>query len=1745
MAQLKEKQHQNENKQFTYVYVNIDERATKGLPKRLRDTMLAGACKDERVSVADIVSLGKSIGHSAESYSKYENTLREMLTEKKIPPGAVEDFKLYMSKSLACGGWNAETFAIRRELQAPGWIGKMYRLFPSIESFIEWFKDQPEAKRVWHEVQFPHRPIKLGIDIDAEKDKIELRLKEKKGVFGSCNTQDEARAVIWKTVMDAVRKVFAEKVGVVLGEENLVVMDASAEKKMSKHVIVRGFHFSCHAQSAMMGRFIREELVEEHPEVGEFFDIQATGSVYGSLRMCENHKWADTRTLKLVSKHTFKDTLMQYIEKESVLLKTMSDDREMIEGEGNDQTKISIIFKAIATMVKVAGEKELALLKSEVQSSDTETLKKISESETMAKEVAKEMAVVDKLKKFTLDRKAGEQGVALARNYDVLDAHGIGSHVMMEGKDGGECIVCKRVHEFQYSRKLKFYMIGSDVWMCCPHGLAKDGTPGVKVGTYAESALSLSIKSALECPIQVIEKDLAPEIPGAVVASELQDKGTGKIKADELGKLLDACDTFPGRLPPGSGKTEGVAVNIGRWVEESEKPLTVVAISCKRALARGLTEAINSELKKVGGARIACYMDIPERKISIKKYGMVTIQVESLHRLDATELAVDVLFIDEINEVLSQFDHVTKAMRYSLNANFVTFESLVRQAKKVVCMDALLDARSVDMIRRMRPLDSHKWLGVSSFYAPRLQEKTVKILLDKEDLILAATVALMSGKKIAFPSNTRRSVMSVYAAWDKMFPKLVPEGKMVVYASDTSKVEGRRMKDERKKGETPKEIVGLLGKGFSEEVKTRFEKMLEEAIREKNAYTVVEVLGAMMPKVERFVLEKRGIKLVERPEEIEKKIQTLQDEIDATSAALKVKVDSLTTDEEYDAMLLASTKGIIPEMVFKEFCQTETKTWASITSKKSTLDRKQRKMLEMQEQLKTATEMYEKWKPVHAVFEDENYLVVATEMGERDPKIEEAKRKIEEEFDEKILEVNANFQKRVGMARKAKALELAAKWKTEDAENKTKTGLTPTEMYQIDQRREKELLTAYREVTASMRLADLMKVEKLRDERKKELMKFSDRKKVVSWKREELAARVFKYLESKRVVEVSEELVGKMINFETSVVRGDGLRDDEIGAVAQALDAQLEKESQEEKMYKLSQLGNEDDKQGSQPKPATAERVSATIREYLEAREKEEDEADINCDISERVRTVDVLAFSPKLSSGVSITCEDVVEVDGVEKRVPHFDDVFCYFSDASSDWMSCFQQMFRVRGTRSKVIHVAFFGGIKERNLPVNAAYFEQQIKSALTWNLSFKEVEPGKEYMCTDSEVMDQRALQMINTMTSQLNREGELEFEKDAHYYLHTWNSITRNRSRNRFVFRLLGALRLEGCKIEFVERMFNDEQRVQMKTFIGELARVDEARECLRVANAKDITRETREVLGKMKVRSEEEQLQWKKSEVRRCLMLYQPNMGMNELPTTPMSAELLYEVADMKEDKGIYAVYGRLLNWYRASAYATEKKDGQTIRRPATYREAMNVSSRRAVQQVSESVARGDKGGASEGIQKYAADKCCLEIFEMMGFAVDLPFVEMLKKGTTIEMAGKGLKEFAKWLADNQEFVRKGFNYDRPVRISEDAFDNKTKMIRSMLTKHYNLTIQYKASKSNAIKIVNRNAFEWDQENRRPKWHEFTVTKSGLTVSEILKAAEEKSDSLATELRPTLASLVGGENKAKEMRKQVSEMKLED
>lgn len=137
------------------------------------------------------------------------------------------------------------------------------------------------------------------------------------------------------------------------------------------------------------------------------------------------------------------------------------------------------------------------------------------------------------------------------------------------------------------------------------------------------------------------------------------------------------------RAPMKLGKTK----TLRKYINGLKPDVSICILSFRLTFSHNIQKSLND---------FVLYSDIKESKITSRIAPRVIVQIESLYRLIGK---YDVVILDESESILSQFG--SGNVRNSSIA-FANFAAITTLAAKVICMDAFMTERTVEVINRIR-----------------------------------------------------------------------------------------------------------------------------------------------------------------------------------------------------------------------------------------------------------------------------------------------------------------------------------------------------------------------------------------------------------------------------------------------------------------------------------------------------------------------------------------------------------------------------------------------------------------------------------------------------------------------------------------------------------------------------------------------------------------------------------------------------------------------------------------------------------------------------------------------------------------------------------------------------------------------------------------------------------------------------------------------------------------------------------
>jgi hypothetical protein len=223
----------------------------------------------------------------------------------------------------------------------------------------------------------------------------------------------------------------------------------------------------------------------------------------------------------------------------------------------------------------------------------------------------------------------------------------------------------------------------------------------------------------------------------------------------------------------GKGKTTATVNHIN-----SNDYECIVVLTPRRSYAQTTISRVNKEISLPDGERFVLYSDL---KGSIKHKYLV-IQVESLHRfIHEFQGSNTLVVLDEVESLLYQMtSHKTHKGNHIENLDM--FELLLTQSKKVLCMDAFISNKTLNVFKNIKKEFSY-------YNYTKDLEKRVAIEYPKKN---------KQGKKVYFFCSSRKQLTDYFLSEIK---GKLPHKKIIEYHSKKSSIDLNSINEEWSKAD--------------------------------------------------------------------------------------------------------------------------------------------------------------------------------------------------------------------------------------------------------------------------------------------------------------------------------------------------------------------------------------------------------------------------------------------------------------------------------------------------------------------------------------------------------------------------------------------------------------------------------------------------------------------------------------------------------------------------------------------------------------------------------------------------------------------------------------------------------------------------------------------------------------------------------------------------------------------------------
>lgn len=214
-----------------------------------------------------------------------------------------------------------------------------------------------------------------------------------------------------------------------------------------------------------------------------------------------------------------------------------------------------------------------------------------------------------------------------------------------------------------------------------------------------------------------------------------------KVNSDK--KYVDYTNFLSSRctiVKAGLGSGKSFAVN--QFIKNSDFE-SIIVLTPRITYANSVIE----RLRKETDIDFKLYSKIK----GLIKQKFIVIQVESLHRLDFDSFKNSLVIMDECESIFNQMTS-TKTHCENIIQNVITFESLLSDAKKVICLDAFVSQRTIKVLEILK-------INFKLFNYTKPYEKRTCIRVDEINQQIACLIKdLEDGKKIYFVCSSKTAL---------------------------------------------------------------------------------------------------------------------------------------------------------------------------------------------------------------------------------------------------------------------------------------------------------------------------------------------------------------------------------------------------------------------------------------------------------------------------------------------------------------------------------------------------------------------------------------------------------------------------------------------------------------------------------------------------------------------------------------------------------------------------------------------------------------------------------------------------------------------------------------------------------------------------------------------------------------------------------------------------------------------------
>jgi len=373
--------------------------------------------------------------------------------------------------------------------------------------------------------------------------------------------------------------------------------------------------------------------------------------------------------------------------------------------------------------------------------------------------------VIDEINTIEYNGETVNAAVQLA--YEYLDGCTLskpkGNWIFFNRTEPGHCHICNRVHENENSAMLNLYKPNNDdkiiVFFRCIRDGAKQkikvGELKVEKGNHIgevsendriapgapEQSEVPKKKSKLE---RILENPQMPDYP------ELPDMN--KYDSPEIANF-EIAETLLVRAAMKMGKTKRLKAYIDTHYADTLMNNKIIFISFRQTFSANIKQKFDD---------FTLYSQVQ----GPLDQNRLIVQVESLHRIPVSDEfeCPELIILDESESIFEQFG---SGLGRSASQSWSVFEWLVKYADRVICMDAHLGSRTINLMNTLRPNKQTKLHWNTHKNASRDKY----FFTDNLGLfIFNLTEDVIRGYKVVIPTNSLKLSEAIYTMMIEDFP---------------------------------------------------------------------------------------------------------------------------------------------------------------------------------------------------------------------------------------------------------------------------------------------------------------------------------------------------------------------------------------------------------------------------------------------------------------------------------------------------------------------------------------------------------------------------------------------------------------------------------------------------------------------------------------------------------------------------------------------------------------------------------------------------------------------------------------------------------------------------------------------------------------------------------------------------------------------------------------------------------------